>query len=119
MSDVRHTVVFDGECGVCLRSVEILRRWDTEDRLRCIPFQGPGVMERYPEITEREFREAVQVIAPDGRRWAGADAVEQALRLTPKGRRVAWLFSLPFARPIARRFYRWFARNRWRFARLF
>ena len=119
MEPSRYTVVFDGRCGVCRRSVELLRRWDTEDRLRFLPFQGPGVMERYPGISEREFREAVQVIAPDGRHWSGADATEHALRQTPKGRRIAWLFRLPLARPIARRVYRWFARNRSRFARFF
>ena len=111
-SDERCTVVFDGECGVCRRWVDRLRRWDTDGHLRFIPFQGPGVMERYPEIDEIEFRKAVQVIAPDGRRWSGADAVEQALARTPRGRRLAWLFELPLARPIARIGYRWFARNR-------
>lgn len=115
----RHTVVYDGECGVCRRSVELLRRWDTDDRLRLLPFQGPGVMDRFPEITEREFREAVQVIAPDGRHWSGADAMEKALDQTPKGRRLARLFKLPLARPIARRVYRWFARHRSKLARFF
>lgn len=119
MSDDRYTVVFDGECGVCRRSVDLLRRWDTDGRLRCIPFQAPGVVDRYPGIDEREFRQAVQVIAPDGRSWSGADAVERALAQTPRGRRITWLFGLPLARPIARRGYRWFARNRSLFARFF
>ena len=112
-------MVYDGECGICRRSVELLRQWDTEGRLRFLPFQGPGVTERYPQIEEREFRRAVQVIAPDGRHWSGADATEQALRQTPRGRRIAWLFSLPLARPIARRVYRWVARNRDKLARFF
>ncbi len=106
------TVVYDGDCGLCRRAVDLLRRWDTEGRLRLLPFQGPGVMDRFPMIPERAFREAVQVIAPDGRHWSGADAVEQALDRTPRGRRLTWLFRLPFARPIARRVYRWVARHR-------
>lgn len=115
----RYTVVYDGECGVCRRSAALLRRWDTDDRLELVPFQAPGVLDRYPAIDEREFRSALQVIAPDGRRWAGADAVEQALARTPKGRPIAWFFRLPLARPAARRFYRWFARNRSWLGRLF
>lgn len=114
----RFTVVYDGECGLCRRSVERLRAWDTDGRLRLVPFQAPGVMDRYPEIPEIEFRKAVQVIAPDGRHWAGADAVEQALRRAGK-RRLARLFDLPLARPIARRIYRWVARNRSWLGRLF
>lgn len=115
----RYTVVYDGACGVCKRSVELLRRWDRDDRLELVPFQASGVMDRFPDIAEAEFRAAVQVIAPDGRHWSGADAVEQALARTPRGRWIAWLFRLPVARPIARRLYRWFARNRSRFGRFF
>lgn len=115
----RLTVVYDGACGVCQRSVDRLRDWDRDDRLELVPFQAEGVMERFPQISELEFRESVQVIAPDGRYWSGADAVEKALEQTPKGRRIAWVFKLPFARPIARRVYRWFARNRSRLAPFF
>jgi predicted DCC family thiol-disulfide oxidoreductase YuxK len=32
----------------------------------------------------------------------------------PKGKLVSWVFKLPYARPLAERFYRWFARNRYR-----
>ena len=117
--DARYTVVYDGECGICRRSIALLRDWDTHHRLEPVPFQARGLMDRYPGIDEREFRQAVQVIAPDGRRWSGADAVEKALERTPKGRRIACLFKLPFARPIARRVYRWVARNRPLLARFF
>lgn len=115
----RLTVVYDGACGVCRRSVELLRDWDRHDRLELVAFQAEGVMERFPQIDEIAFREAVQAIAPDGRHWSGADAVEKALEQTPKGGRIAWLFTLPLARPVARRFYRWFARNRSKLGRFF
>lgn len=117
--DDRYTVVYDGECGLCRRSVELLRRWDTRGRLELVPFQRPGVLARYPGIEETEARKAVQVIAPDGRHWSGADAVEHALARTTRGQWIAWLFRLPFARPIARRGYRWIARNRSKLARFF
>lgn len=113
----RYTVVYDGACSVCTRSVELLRQWDVDDRLELVPFQANGVMDRFLDIPEEDFRGAAQVIAPDGRHWSGADAVEQALAQTRRGRWIAWLFRLPLARPIARRLYRWFARNRSRFAR--
>ena len=115
----RLTVVYDGQCGVCRSSVDLLRRWDTHHRLEMVPYQDEGVMKRFPQIEPAEFREAVQVVASDGRYWSGADAVEKALERTPRGRLLAWVFKLPFARPIARAFYRWFARNRSLFARFF
>lgn len=115
----RHVVVYDGECGLCRRSVELLRSWDRHGRLELLPFQAADVMDRFPEVEAAEFRAAVQLIAPDGRRWSGADAIEKVLALTPRGRPIAWLFELPFARPIARRVYRWVARNRGKLARFF
>jgi predicted DCC family thiol-disulfide oxidoreductase YuxK len=42
--------------------------------------------------------------------------VEQLLDVLPKGRFVSWIFSLPFARPVAEKLYRAFARNRYRLA---
>jgi predicted DCC family thiol-disulfide oxidoreductase YuxK len=57
----------------------------------------------------------LQVIrASDNRTWQGAAAVEQLLDVLPKGRFVSWIFSLPFARPIAEKLYRAFAKNRYR-----
>ena len=57
---------------------------------------------------------AMQLVLPDGRTLAGADAVPELLR---RIRGLGWLagvFSLPDARPIARRVYAWIAKNRMR-----
>ena len=39
--------------------------------------------------------------------------IERILDLLPRGAWLGWIFSLPFSRPLAERFYRWFARNRY------
>ena len=109
------TVVYDGECQVCIRSVNLLRDWDRHGRFEMVAYQSEGVPERFPEISQREFEESVQLIGPDRERWEGAAAVEKILELVPRGRPLRWLFRIPFARPIARRVYRLFARNRDRF----
>ena len=41
-------------------------------------------------------------------------AIEQIIDQLPKGKLITWVFSIPFVRPLAERFYRWFARNRYR-----
>src|SRR5438552_15520456 len=35
----RPTLIYDGECGFCRRSVDLLRRWDREQRIALVPFQ--------------------------------------------------------------------------------
>ncbi len=109
------TVVYDGQCTVCTRSVNLIRDRDRDGRFELVAYQSDGVPERFPEISRREFEESVQLIGPEGGRWEGAAAIEKILELLPRTRPLAWLFRLPLARPVARWAYRLFARNRGRF----
>lgn len=109
------TVVYDGECTVCTRTVNTLRDWDRDALFELVAYQTEGVPERFPSITRQQFEEAVQLVGPDGGRWEGAAAVEKIFELVPRLNPLAWLFRLPLARPIARRAYRLFSRHRGRF----
>jgi predicted DCC family thiol-disulfide oxidoreductase YuxK len=110
-----YTVIYDGTCGVCSRMVRILDSWDRNHALEIIPSQAPGARTRFPWIAGNAYAESIQVVrASDDKTWQGAAALEELLKVLPKGRAVSWLFSVPFARPIAERFYGWFARNRYR-----
>jgi predicted DCC family thiol-disulfide oxidoreductase YuxK len=110
-----YTVVFDGNCRVCGRIVRLLTGWDRDARLlELVSSQSPGVQARFPWIPARAYAESVQLVGPGGQTWQGARAVEQILDVMPKGKLLSWVFKLPFARPAAERFYRWFARNRYR-----
>lgn len=110
-----YTVVYDGTCKVCGRIVNVLRAWDTDGILEIVPSQQPGVQARFPWIPARAYTESVQFIeTQSGRTAQGARAVEGILDVLPKGKLVSWIFRIPFVRPLAERFYRWFARNRYK-----
>jgi predicted DCC family thiol-disulfide oxidoreductase YuxK len=110
-----YTVVYDGSCKVCGRMVRALRRWDARSQLlEIVPSQLPGLDARFPWIPARAYVESVQLVGPGGRTWQGAAAVERLLDVLPRGGWIGWVFSLPFVRTLADRFYRWFARNRYR-----
>jgi predicted DCC family thiol-disulfide oxidoreductase YuxK len=112
----RYTVIYDGHCKVCSRLVMLLTKWDRNHDLEIIPSQKPGVRQRFPWIPERSYIESVQVIrTSDGKTWQAAGALEELLKVLPRGRFISWLFKIPFVRPLADRFYRWFARNRYKF----
>jgi len=106
--------VYDGECRVCRRTADVLRRWSRDGNIEIVPWQAPGVTARFSWIPAQAFSEAMQLIAADGTTWQGAAAIEQLLEALPRGRLISWLFHVPFARTLADRFYRWFARNRYR-----
>jgi len=110
-----YTVVYDGHCKVCGHMVGLLRAWDRSSReLEIVPSQLPGVQTRFPWIPSYAYVQALQLIGPGGATWQGAAAVEKIIDVMPRGRLLSWVFKIPFVRTIADKFYRWFARNRYR-----
>jgi len=109
-----YTIVYDGACKVCQGLVRRLEKWNQKHVFEIIPSQGQSVHVRFPWIPTRAFAQSVQLIGRDGRTWQGAAALEQIIDQLPKGQLITWVFSIPFVRPLAERFYRWFARNRYR-----
>ncbi len=108
------TVIYDGNCKVCGKLVSVLAESDVHGALEVVPSQAPGVHARFPWIPLRAYAESIQVVrASDGKTWQGAAAVEAIINAMPKGRLIGWIFSVPYVRPLAERFYRWFARHRY------
>ena len=108
-----YTVIYDGACNICLRSVRALRNWDRESRLEFIASQSPKVPARFPWIPASAFADSLQLVrSSDHKTWERAAAVEELLTILPRGKRFSWVFNIPFARPVAERVYRWIARNR-------
>jgi predicted DCC family thiol-disulfide oxidoreductase YuxK len=109
-----YTVIYDGDCKVCTRLSRALERWDRKRAFEIIPSQATGVHARFPWIPARAYAESIQVVDRAGHTWQGARALEMIIDALPKGRLVSWVFSIPYVRPLVERFYRWFARNRYR-----
>ncbi len=111
MRPERPTLIYDGECGFCRASVDLALRWDREHRLDTVPFQDQGRVAAFG-IPLPALAAAMHLVLPDGRVFAGADAVPEILRLLPGKRWLAPVFRLPGALPLARRLYGWIARRR-------
>jgi predicted DCC family thiol-disulfide oxidoreductase YuxK len=105
------TVIYDGECGICRRAVDVLVRWDRERVLRYVPFQDQAAVARFG-IALPALAAAMHVVFPDGRVFTGADAAPVLLRLLPGKRWLAPLFRVPGVLPLARRVYAWIAARR-------
>ena len=109
-----YTAVYDGQCKVCNRLVKLLNKWDKRKEIETVPSQNSSVPARFPWIPPTAYREALQLIGPGGRTWQGAEAIEKLLDILPAGWVLGWVFKLPFVGKLIDRFYRWFARNRYR-----
>lgn len=119
-AEADYTVIYDGDCAVCQRFIDYLRRCDPEGVLELVAYQEPGVRARFPWIASHRLEEALQLVGPargatPRETWEGARAIEQLTRVLPRYRGVSWIFGLPHMRPFLAWGYRHFARNRRRF----
>src|SRR5438046_10509752 len=109
----RPTLIYDGECGFCQRSVDLLRRWDRERRIALVPFQDRARVAAF-NIPLPALAAAMHLVLPppDGRVLSGADAVPELLQRLPGKGWLAGGFRLPGVRPIGRRGAAWIAQGR-------
>jgi len=69
-------LIYDGDCGFCTNFIE---RWKgaTGDKVEYLPSQEAGG--QYPQISEEQFNESVQLADVDGSIYQGAEAVFRTL----------------------------------------
>jgi len=100
---------------MCRASAMWLMRLSLSRReLEILPCRSPVRVARFPQISEEACLTAMQLVLPDRRVLAGADAVPELLRRIRGAGWLAAIFALPGMRPLARRVYAWIARNRMR-----
>jgi len=107
-------LIYDGRCNFCRTQADRLVRL-SGGRLRLESFRDPGVIARYPGLTEEACDRAMQLVTADGKITAGAEAAAQIIRLNPWLGWASWIYYLPGIRQISDAAYRWIARNRFRF----
>ena len=107
------TLIFDGECGFCTRSRDLLIKLDRRHRMRTVPLQRPGVAEQ-AGVSEDELRKAVYWLAEDGSKFSGAEAVNAALSAALGSGIPLRIYRLPGVRALQDAAYRWVAANRHR-----
>ena len=99
---MKPVLIYDGRCSFCRIWIDYWRRL-TGDRVEYAASED--VRGGYPQISEKEFSESVQLVRPDGTFSSGAHAVFETLRMerTYESSRVfAWLSEAAY-RFIARR----------------
>lgn len=82
-------MIYDGDCGFCIRQAHRMRSV-TGDSIEYVPSQQ--LAKRFPEIPQRAFDEAVQLVQPDGSVWAGAEAIVRALELADRKAALSWTY---------------------------
>ena len=108
------TIIFDGECGFCTRSVNWLKQLDRREQIKVVPYQHPGTPEAYG-LTQAQCAEAVWAITNTGTAVPAAAAVNRALDTALGKQWFERIYGLPLMSRLQEWVYRWIARNRRRF----
>ena len=76
-------VIYDGQCRFCRGQVRNLRRLDRTGRLRYLSLHDARVAQWYPDLSHDDLMSQMYVVAPDGSRYGGSEAVKRLSRRLP------------------------------------
>ena len=105
------TLVFDGACGFCTRSVRLLKALDRNRRVTAVPFQKSGTPASVG-LTLEECKASAWAIASDGSRYRGAEAVNVLVAAALGTAVPLRLYHLPGIRQVQDFIYSLIASNR-------
>jgi predicted DCC family thiol-disulfide oxidoreductase YuxK len=109
-------VIYDDQCGFCIRSLKVCRALDVSRRLR---FHGAstvaGGSATFPELAHADLQNAMFAVAPDRSVTRGFFAVRRIAREVPLLWPLLVLLHFPGSGLLGPRIYAWVARNRHRF----
>lgn len=109
-------VLYDGHCNFCIGQVENLKRLDFTHRLQPVSLHEPIVSEHFPDLTHDQLMEQMWVIAPSGKRYAGAYSLRYLSRIMPMLWPIAPALHIPGLMPLWSFFYKAVAKRRYQIA---
>ncbi len=110
----KNLLLYDGDCPLCRRSVEWVRRLDRRNRLAYVPFsEAPDRLAAHPGLWPLDT-DRVWLVSPDGRAVSGADALPELLAVLGRFPLLVPVLRHRFMLGLARLGYRVLASNRYR-----
>lgn len=106
-------VFFDGDCPLCRREIELVRRLDRRGRVQCTDIAAPGFDPQPLGRTHGELMARIHGRLPDGSFVEGVEVFRQLYAAVGLGPLVA-LTRIPPVSWAMEAGYRWFAKNRLR-----
>ena len=108
------TLFFDGACGMCTRSRDLLLKMDRTGNLQTETLQSPGTAQRLG-IAPASLLESIRWLDSSGAVYSGAEAANAAVAAAIGTRIPLVIYRIPGVGFIEEAIYRWVAANRYRF----
>jgi predicted DCC family thiol-disulfide oxidoreductase YuxK len=107
------TLIYDGECRLCVTAKEGIERLGGDTEVRFIPYQSEEAASRLGSKYKPGRPDVAFLVGPDGQIQCGLDAFLPLLPGLPGGRFLEWMLRVPLLRPLAYLLYRVIARYRY------
>jgi len=114
-SDKSIDIIFDGQCGFCIRSLRVVRALDVRKVLRFHDANRPETLELFPELRAADLDEAMYARVQSEPLHRGFYAFRRLLWSSPFMWLLIPLFYFPGVSVPGEHVYAWVARNRKRF----
>ena len=103
----KYLVLFDGGCGLCKKTVALIKRLDLVQRIRFMDAlrDWPEIHERFPDLNQNSCLTEMHVIAPSGRTATGFDGYRLLAWIVPFGWMLLPILYLPGVPAVGRRVY--------------
>src|SRR5262249_7147410 len=110
----RYVMLYDGHCRFCTEGSQRLEDWMKRGSVERADFQQPGILDRFPGLSSEMCMERLHLVAPDGRVFAGVEAIVRAVMTRRVLGTIALLYYVPGLRQLLDGLYRIVAANRYR-----
>lgn len=111
---MKAVIIYDGSCGLCSGNLVWLKRLDTRGVFDAMPYQDPETFRKFPKLDPRKCEDAMHVVFPDQRIFAGADAFREVFWRMPLMILPAAIMSIPPVPGILRWIYPLIAKYRYK-----
>lgn len=113
----KNIVLYDGDCGFCQKSVQIIQSLDWLKKFSFVPFQKDDLLNNYKDLSiDRCKKEIILVIENEKEKFyfGGYDAFKRMTVYLPLTFLLSWFFFLPPVAWFGRIVYKKIAENRHR-----
>lgn len=107
-------VLYDGQCNLCVNTVNVLRKLGTTANLEYIDLQQADVSAIVPNVDQSQLLAQLHVVEAEGQLFRGADAIVRIMRTIPQLRWISFIYRIPGLKPLADVLYRIIAKHRYR-----
>ena len=110
-------VIYDGDCGFCQSTVNLIKRIDWLQKFKFVPFQSEKTFKTFSELTPEMCQKEiflVKVYENKKKYFSGYDAFKMMMLFIPITMAFSWFFFLPGVVQLGRIVYKIVAKNRHR-----